>query len=326
MDKDELVARINQHKANIQQARKLLAEARDIVNAQGALELIQGGISRVGLEGRLLASGWYDVHPLALGGDDLPKEKQSVIWTNPDKTESVRITRGEYGTGSAYARVYNGPTGGGGWGRILNDNGNWVTPPPVVDAQGEPVLNSKGKPLMRAAIGEQALVLDDTGRAVPGSHNATHPDLLPDDPPRIPHQGGVASAAPAPLSRVNVPSDPPKIPQQGSVVRGARGLGRALGPIGIALDAFSLGTEVHESSQTGNWDNTIVEGSSIAGGWGGALAGAKVGGMFGAAIGSIFPGPGTAVGLAVGGLVGGALGYWGGSELGEAAAEEATED
>lgn len=120
------------------------------------------------------------------------------------------------------------------------------------------------------------------------------------------------------------------MPQQGSVVRGAlrgvRGVGRALVPVGIALDLFSVGTEAYESHQTGNWDNTIVEGSSIAGGWGGAFAGAKLGGMAGAAIGSIFPGPGTAVGLAIGGLVGGVIGYFAGSELGETVAEEATED
>jgi YD repeat-containing protein len=102
--------------------------------------------------------------------------------------------------------------------------------------------------------------------------------------------------------------------------------------VGVAVDTYGLGTEVYESSQTGNWHNTGKKATEIAGGWGGAWAGGKVGGAAGAwaggAIGSFVPVIGTATGAAVGGiiggLVGGALGYWGGSSLAGAGYENAT--
>lgn len=104
----------------------------------------------------------------------------------------------------------------------------------------------------------------------------------------------------------------------GQVMKVARPLGRAAMVVGAGLDAYSLGSNIYESSQTGDWDNTKIEGSRIAGGWGGAWAGAEALGAGGAALGTmICPGLGTAIGGAIGGIAGGIGGYFGGSKLGE---------
>ncbi|AGY60498.1 hypothetical protein [Gloeobacter kilaueensis] len=111
----------------------------------------------------------------------------------------------------------------------------------------------------------------------------------------------------------------------GKTLKAAKPLGRAALVTGVALDTWSLGNEISESVQTGNWDNSIVEGSRIAGGWAGGWAGAEAGGGLGATIGTvIMPGLGTVVGGAVGGLIGGAVGYFSGSEVGKTIAEKAT--
>lgn len=112
----------------------------------------------------------------------------------------------------------------------------------------------------------------------------------------------------------------------GRTMQYAKPLGRAAWVAGVAIDTFSLSSEISQSSQTGNWDNTVVEGSRIAGAWGGAFAGAKLVGTGGAALGTLIcPGPGTAIGAAIGGLIGGAVGYFGGSKVGEWAGQEATD-
>lgn len=104
----------------------------------------------------------------------------------------------------------------------------------------------------------------------------------------------------------------------GQVMKYAKPLGRVGMGLGIAMDGWSLGQNISESRKTGNWGNTVEEGSRIAGGWGGAWLGAKGGGALGATIGSfICPGIGTAIGGALGGLAGGIGGYLGGSKLGK---------
>lgn len=249
---DDLTARINQAKANIEQARQVLVEAGEIPKsiqisgAKGALELIDRGISKTQLEARLIASGWYDVH----GGQNV---NQRVIWTNPSLNESVRIMTDEQG--SSYARVYNGPTGGGQWGSEWNPNakngkGGWT--PPLVK-------------------GEQPLKLDDTtGKVVTGSKGDTHPPLLP---------------------------DPPKTPGASSFLRGA---GKALGPAGALLDAYSLG-EAYEADGGRIGENVQSTAGGIAGGWGGAAAGAAIGS-------AIAPGVGTVIGGVIGGVAGSSAG------------------
>jgi len=93
--------------------------------------------------------------------------------------------------------------------------------------------------------------------------------------------------------------------------------------VGAGMDAYSVGSEAHESMQTGDWDNTIDEGARVAGGWAGAYAGAKTMGALGAGLGTmVAPGMGTVVGGAVGGFLGGMAGYMGGSALGQWAANQ----
>jgi hypothetical protein len=103
----------------------------------------------------------------------------------------------------------------------------------------------------------------------------------------------------------------------GRTMQAAKPLGRVAVVAGAVMDGHSLATQINISRQTGDWSNTVQEGSRIAGGWTGAVVGAKAGGSLGAAIGTfIAPGIGTMVGGAVGGLIGGAAGYLAGSGVG----------
>jgi len=93
--------------------------------------------------------------------------------------------------------------------------------------------------------------------------------------------------------------------------------------VGAGMDAYSIGSEAHQSMQTGEWDNTIDETARVAGGWTGAYAGAKGLGALGAGLGTmIAPGIGTMIGGALGGFAGGVAGYMGGSALGSWAADQ----
>jgi len=78
--------------------------------------------------------------------------------------------------------------------------------------------------------------------------------------------------------------------------------GRALLPVGLAMDSYEIAT-----AKPGDERRNAI--GSAVGGWSGAAAGAAGG----ATLGSIIPGVGTAIG----GTVGGIAGYFGGSELGE---------
>ena len=84
-------------------------------------------------------------------------------------------------------------------------------------------------------------------------------------------------------------------------LRGAQVVGKGLTVVGAAVDAYSLGTEVKTSLQTGNWENTAKEGTRIGVSWALAAKGATLGATWGSAAGP--------VGTVVGGLVGGAAGY-----------------
>ncbi len=110
----------------------------------------------------------------------------------------------------------------------------------------------------------------------------------------------------------------PAAARTGSILKTMKPLSRGAMVVGAGMDAYDLGSEAHESMQTGEWDNTIEKGSEIAGGWAGAYAGAKGGGMLGASIGTAVGGPlGTVVGGALGGIAGGIGGYLAGSSLGK---------
>ncbi len=105
------------------------------------------------------------------------------------------------------------------------------------------------------------------------------------------------------------------------VVGVANGMGKAAMVVGVAVDAYSLGTEINRSIETNSIDPALRESTRIAGGWTGAWAGAKAGaaglGAVCAVGGSVVPVLGTATGGAVcaviGGVGGGIGGYWAGS-------------
>jgi YD repeat-containing protein len=91
-------------------------------------------------------------------------------------------------------------------------------------------------------------------------------------------------------------------------VKGANVAGKGLALVGVAVDSYSLGTEISQSLETGQWSNTGREATRIAGGWTGAWAGAETGAAIGLAC-----GPAAWICSPVGGLVGGFAGYWAGS-------------
>lgn len=143
---------------------------------------------------------------------------------------------------------------------------------------------------------------------------------IPNKPDISPEFGSGRATVQADLARAA------KIANKAKLV-GKVGLG-----VGVAIDGYALGSEVYESTQTGNWHNTGKKSAEIAGGWGTAYvagkAGAAGGAYFGAALGSVVPGLGTATGAVVGGIVGGLIGgvagYWGGSKLAGSGYEMAT--
>jgi hypothetical protein len=104
------------------------------------------------------------------------------------------------------------------------------------------------------------------------------------------------------------------------------GVGKVAKPVAIATDALQMGIAIKTDIQENkSGDNTIVAGSRVAGGWGGALAGAAIGAKGGAFLGSLVGPVGAAVGGLVGGLgggiVGSILGSMGGEEIGEKVVE-----
>ncbi|RVU37138.1 LysM peptidoglycan-binding domain-containing protein [Rheinheimera riviphila] len=93
-------------------------------------------------------------------------------------------------------------------------------------------------------------------------------------------------------------------------------VGKASLVTGVALDSYSLGTEINTSLETGNWGNTYQESARIGGAWTGAWVGAKAGAAVGAGFGSFIPVVGTTAGALVGGVAGGIYGYVKGGEIG----------
>jgi len=109
------------------------------------------------------------------------------------------------------------------------------------------------------------------------------------------------------------------------------GIGRVAKPVAIVTDAVQLGDAIKTDIQQGTGgDNTIVTGSRVAGGWGGAALGAAGGAKLGAGIGTFFGPVGTAVGGFVGaiggGIIGGIYGSKGGEAVGEKIVEAKNED
>jgi LysM repeat protein len=85
-------------------------------------------------------------------------------------------------------------------------------------------------------------------------------------------------------------------------------LGRAVSVLAVTNDVLSIQSEVSESLETGEWDNTVKEVASVGTGHLGTIVGAKVGGVTGAALG-VAGGPiGVAIGGFAGAYIGGAIG------------------
>ena len=79
-----------------------------------------------------------------------------------------------------------------------------------------------------------------------------------------------------------------------------RGAGRALGPAGALLDAYSL-KEAYDADGGTIGENVQSTAGGIAGGWAGAAAGAAIGS-------AVLPGLGTVIGGAIGGIAGSSAG------------------
>jgi hypothetical protein len=95
----------------------------------------------------------------------------------------------------------------------------------------------------------------------------------------------------------------------------ARGLryvrigGRVLLVVGVAVDAYQLGSSVAESIERGTPRPAIAQAVRTIGGWGGAWAGAKIACVGGAAA-TVETGPGAVLGCIAGGVIGGFAGYF----------------
>lgn len=87
-----------------------------LITALDVLALLIEGIDQTTLETKLMASAWTAI--AARGGS---KSGQGHIWINPGSQCSVRIMSKP--NGSCYARVYNGPGGGGPGEQPLNELG-----------------------------------------------------------------------------------------------------------------------------------------------------------------------------------------------------------
>jgi len=96
----------------------------------------------------------------------------------------------------------------------------------------------------------------------------------------------------------------------------AKGILRRLGPLGLLLGAYEIGSTLTDDTLTREEKQQSVAET------GGGMAGAAAGAAAGALAGSVVP----IVGTAIGGLLGGALGWWGGSAAGGAINESLTAD
>jgi hypothetical protein len=97
---------------------------------------------------------------------------------------------------------------------------------------------------------------------------------------------------------------------QGRQLRYLKIGGRAFLIIGVAVDAYQLGSAGAESIERGTPRPVVAQAVRTVGGWGGAWAGAKLGCM-GAGLAGIETGPGAALFCIAGGAVGGFAGYYG---------------
>lgn len=95
---------------------------------------------------------------------------------------------------------------------------------------------------------------------------------------------------------------------------------KPLAVVGAGMDGYSLGTQINQSLNTGNWQNTGNEAARIGGGWTGAWAFGQAGASGGAVLGG-FTGPFAPIAVPaftlIGGIGGGIAGYWLGGKAGQ---------
>ncbi len=112
------------------------------------------------------------------------------------------------------------------------------------------------------------------------------------------------------------------------IIGASKKVGKAMGCIGLALDAFEMGEAIYvdlNDMDQSLGKTTLKTAVGIGSSWGGAAVGAKVGAMGGAAVGTVLipvPGVGTAIGGFIGGTVGGIAGSIGARKLGELIVDE----
>ena len=107
------------------------------------------------------------------------------------------------------------------------------------------------------------------------------------------------------------------------VSRAARAFGRVAAPVGLAADAYSIGSAIQADGGTFGRNATIATAGTV-GGWAGAAAGGWGGAQVGAAVGAVGGPAGVAVGAVVGGLVGAVGGAFFGGWGAESAATAVT--
>lgn len=106
-----------------------------------------------------------------------------------------------------------------------------------------------------------------------------------------------------------------------NVAKYTKTAGKALAVVGVALDAYELGSTIYldlndEDKKLGK--KTLQTSVGIGASWAGGVGGAKLGAMGGAAVGTFFcPGLGTVIGGFIGGIGGGIAGALGGRTLSE---------
>jgi len=93
-------------------------------------------------------------------------------------------------------------------------------------------------------------------------------------------------------------------------LRYARIGGRIFLIVGVAVDAYTLGSSAAKSIERGTPRPVLAQAVRVAGSWGGAWAGAKLM-CAGGALATAETGPGAALGCILGGAIGGFAGYFG---------------
>ena len=104
------------------------------------------------------------------------------------------------------------------------------------------------------------------------------------------------------------------------IENGLNMVAKPLAVVGAGIDGYSLGTQINQSFNTGNWQNTGNEAARVTGAWTGAWAYGQGGAVGGAWLGAL-TGPLAPIAVptftVIGGIGGGIVGYWLGGKAGQ---------